>query len=90
MKVTAKWQYYKGQPWELKQTSISFCCLDAELSKAIIFGDVDEILNRDPNMNIYSCNPYPEGPVWNEEAIQFCPFCGAKIEIEIITKEEGK
>jgi len=83
MKVKAKWEFHNGKKFELKEVETFWCCEDAEQSNAITFGDVDNILNIDERVNISSCAPYPEGAVWNEEAINFCPFCGAKIEIDI-------
>lgn len=61
-----------------------FCCeemAEAWKEKFISFGEYDGILNKDGNVNIYHCSPYPEGACWGELAIKFCPFCGEEIEI---------
>ncbi len=84
MKVTAKWKYHNNRKYELKEIKTEYCCSESESSDAIQFGEVDTILNTDESVNIASCAPYPEGAVWDEEPIKFCPFCGKKITIEII------
>jgi hypothetical protein len=83
MKVKAKWKYYDRRKYELKEIETTYCCDDARNSSAITFGEVDSTLNRNECVNISSCAPYPEGAVWDEEPINFCPFCGAKIQIDI-------
>lgn len=66
------------------------CCekMEDALDKgAIGFGEFhDTILNRDHNINFADCSPYPEGAVWEEYPISFCPFCGEKVEIEEIER----
>ena len=83
MKVRAKWKYYNGKKYEINESEITYCCNGAEKSTALTFGEVDSVLNRNEHVNISSCFAYPEGAVYDEEAISFCPFCGAKIEIDI-------
>lgn len=62
------------------------CCnemKEALDNEAIGFGEFhDTILNRDHNINFSDCHPYPEGAVWEEYQINFCPFCGQKVETE--------
>lgn len=61
-----------------------YCCdnmAEAFKDQFIVFGEYDSMLNRDRNVNIVHCSPYPEGAVWDEMAINFCPFCAAPIEI---------
>lgn len=62
------------------------CCQEmgnALEAEAIGFGEFhDTILNRDCNINFADCHPYPEGAVWDEYPIRFCPFCGQQVETE--------
>jgi len=70
---------------EIKLISTSFCCGEMEKAweeRVVNFGEYDNILNRDNNVNIYKCEPYPEGAVWDEYPIKFCPFCGEQIIIK--------
>ncbi len=84
MKIKAKWKYHNGKKYRIDVVNIDYCCISMDNSEAVKFGEVDDcFLNRDENVNIASCNPYPEGAVWDEEAINFCPFCGEKIQIDI-------
>jgi hypothetical protein len=62
------------------------CCNDmreAMEENYIAFGDYDVLLNRNNDVNIFHCSPYPEGPCWSTMAIKYCPFCAE----EIITEE---
>ena len=93
MKVRARWLPYRGkssfnirshlQKFQIETVSIDYCCHEMEISDAVRFGEWDSMLNRNSDVNISTCSPYPEGAVWDEEAINFCPFCGTKIEVEI-------
>jgi hypothetical protein len=83
MKVKAQWTYHAGKKYELKEDDIIFCCEDMSKSEAVSFGESDVGLNRNENVNISYCHPWPDDPDWDYEAIKFCPFCGTKIEIEI-------
>lgn len=47
----------------------------------IVFGDYDSVLNRDINLNIIHCNPYPEGSVFDKLPIKYCPFCAKEFKI---------
>ena len=50
---------------------------------AVGFGEFNDcILNCDCNFNFADCHPYPEGAVWDEYPIRYCPFCGMKVETE--------
>lgn len=69
---------------EIKAIVRIFCCdnmEDAWDDKYVGFGEFDTLLNKNDNVNIYKCNPWPEDAVWEECAINFCPFCGERIEI---------
>ncbi len=33
---------------------------------------------------ISRCHPYPEGASWDDVKINYCPFCGKPINVEII------
>ena len=70
-------------------TITKFCCDDMQEAteyKFICFGERDEYLGKDCNINIISCSPYPECVIWNIMAINVCPFCGEKIILEEIIK----
>ena len=83
MKVTGKWSCYDVERFEITKIRIDYCCEKARESEAIKFGEFDSVYISDANMNIASCSPYPEGAAWDEEAINFCPFCGIEIEVNI-------
>jgi hypothetical protein len=60
-----------------------FCCPEMKVAwgEAIVFGKVD--YNGEGNrVHISRCHPYPEGACWDAYAVDFCPFCGEKIECE--------
>jgi len=64
------------------------CCDDMsdalEDDGPITRGEVDNYGNEISKLIVYSVSIYPEGPVFTEYEIDYCPFCGAKIEYEII------
>ena len=86
IRTTDSEYWTKGDTEETRIDSREFCCGDmaeAWEENFIHFGETDGFLNRDENINIAHCSPYPEGAVFDEMAINFCPFCATKIEIEI-------
>lgn len=75
--------------FNIKEVEIDYCCEKMEEAfqeDFIGFGEfkVDRPLNRDNNVNIFHCSPYPEGAVWSEMAIKLCPWCKEKIQIQNI------
>jgi hypothetical protein len=81
------WIIKVGELAEITCEIIDFCCEEMEdawksRDRFIGFGEFDGMLNKDCNVNIYHCSPWPEGAVWDEMAIRFCPFCAEPIEIE--------
>ena len=69
--------------FEITHEMIDFCC--AEMKEAwserfIAFGEFDSMANKNSDVNIYRCHPYPDGPEWDKRAIRFCPFCAEPIE----------
>ena len=65
------------------EESIEPCCIgmtEALEDEAIFWGEYEKMLNSNTDINIAVCHPYPEGAVWNEYPITYCPFCGEKIE----------
>jgi hypothetical protein len=71
--------------YEYKLVEVTACCDEmkqALAEKFIKFGEYDPVLNGDNEVNIFRCDPYPEGATWDEMAIRLCPFCGEKIEVE--------
>ena len=61
-----------------------FCCDDMETAwgEFIHFGE-GGIINLDGSVNIYRVMGYPEGAVVDRMPIQYCPFCGKIIEVEL-------
>ena len=92
MKVTTETEYYPndhayqaGEVRNISYKTVEFCC--EEMRHAfeydyIQFGEFHSNLNTDKNVNIARCSPYPEGAVWEEKPIKFCPFCAEQVEIE--------
>lgn len=65
-----------------KLVSIDFCCDEAREAwedRAIIFGEADSVWNLNHDVNFLQCSPYPEGAVFTEYKISFCPFCGKQV-----------
>ena len=61
-----------------------FCCPrmeEAWRDSAVGFGEFDSSYVEQEGVNIYRCHPYSEGAVWDEYRIDFCPFCGLRIEV---------
>lgn len=94
MKVTARVSrhkndgiyYKKGEVYEVNVSDTAFCCDDMESAWGqgfVGFGEADGFLNKNKNVNVFRCYPYPEGAVFEEIAIRFCPFCAEKIEVEV-------
>lgn len=74
----------KVYPTEYKLDNVNFCCdemREAWNDYAIQFGE-KEMLNTNHNVNIFRCSPYPEGAVFTEYEILYCPFCGELIVVE--------
>jgi hypothetical protein len=70
-----------------KFISMESCCLEMKeaFEEFVVFGEIDSYgINMDNKVNITKCNSYPEGAVFSEMAISFCPFCGKEIKIEEI------
>ncbi len=72
--------------YDIEEAEIDYCCKLMEKAfqeEFIGFGEfnVDRPLNKNNNVNIFHCSPYPEGAVWDEMAIELCPWCKEKIEI---------
>ena len=66
-----------------------FCCSEMKEAwddDAVGFGDF-EGYGKDVDVNIRRCHPYPEGAVWSEYAIKFCPFCAESVEV-VLTEAE--
>jgi len=78
------WQ--KGDVENIEVVKYDYCCehmRNAIDESFIHFGEVDACgINKDNNLNIINCHPYPEGASFNTLPIKFCPFCRSKIEIE--------
>jgi len=73
--------------YELRTLDIEFCCNpmgQAFNNRFIDFGEYDMACNMNNDVNVYHCDPYPEGPCWAQMPIKLCPFCGEAIMIENI------
>ncbi len=84
MKVTAKWKYSNGRKFELKEIDVDYCCYEMEHTDCIKFGEFDGLLNQNQDVNIAKYSSYPECGYYTEEKINYCPFCGTSIEINVI------
>lgn len=77
----------KGDIRNIEVVQKVYCCDEMESAmqdKFVIFGNEDRFLNQDNHLNLIKTFCYPSGTAFDELAISFCPFCGAKIEIENI------
>lgn len=73
-----------GNVRDVTVESVSYYCdemKEAWDDEFIGLGGFDSCLNKDRNVNIYHCSPYPEGAAWCAMPINYCPFCGAEIAI---------
>lgn len=64
----------------------AYCCDEMEEAwedRVIGFGAHDEE-TVEAAVNLYDCKIWPEGPIWTEYAIRFCPFCGQEVLLEIV------
>jgi len=88
-RIKNKSKHGKGNLYEYYIKDIKFCCekmREAFDKKFIGFGNFEDggyagYGKINININIYSCLPYPEGACWEDMKINFCPFCGEKIEV---------
>lgn len=79
-----------NQVYDIKEEVTRWCCDDMReawgkdygQNQYIGFGEYEYGLNRDRNVNIYHCSPWPEGAAWHKLAIRFCPFCAERIIID--------
>ena len=62
---------------------MEFCCEDMieAWGDYIGFGEYEYGESNNKDVNIYYCEPYPEGACWSEMPIKICPFCGERIEL---------
>lgn len=72
--------------YDIEDVEIKYCCKPMEEAfqeEFIGFGEfnVDRPLNKNNNVNIFHCSPYPEGAVWTAMAIELCLWCKEKIQI---------
>lgn len=61
------------------------CCermKEAIKERFIGVGEFEYEYEEGDGINIYKCNPYPEGAVWEDMQITYCPFCGKKTGIK--------
>ena len=84
-------RHAKGDVRDIKLASIDFCCNDAEdaWGEFIVWGDDDRYLNKTNSPTIIKTCCYPSGTVMDYLEIQYCPFCGKRIEIENIETVEA-
>jgi hypothetical protein len=75
---------------EIWWLSTEYCCVEAKEAFEELFmrfGDWDGVPIC-PEVNIFRCHPYPEGAVFDQMPIRYCPFCGK--EIVLIEGERAK
>lgn len=62
-----------------------YCCekMEEAIDEGFVkFGEFDDYpFNKNTNLNIFLCHPYPEGACWDEMPIKYCPFCGEEVKI---------
>jgi len=69
--------------WEVKLLNVDFCCKKMEeafYDHYVGFGEYDSTLNKEATINIFHSDHFPEGCSTDSLSIEYCPFCGAKIE----------
>lgn len=93
MKITYKSIYHSDQSfyedyWEYKEVSTELCCDEMRecWGDAIKFGESDVSVNRFSDATLHDVHHYPEGAVYDDYPINFCPFCG----VEIVCEEGEK
>jgi len=66
-----------------EQTRVVFCCKALELkwSRVIGFGAKCCKASTNRDVNLYALRPQANGAVVEHIAVNFCPFCGERIEI---------
>lgn len=78
----------KGDVRNIQEHKVDFCCDEMKTEWFYLFGFGEKHsmdLNENKSVNIYY--PVFDGDDFDLIPINFCPFCGEKIEIEI--REEG-
>lgn len=63
---------------------VNVCCESMEHAldaRFISIGYYEYPDKTDNSVNIFKCYPWPEGAAWDSMKIEFCPFCGKKIEV---------
>jgi hypothetical protein len=77
---------------EIEVTQLQFCCDEMKEAWENDFVGLADYSNKtsvrsktEVEVNIYKCYPYPEGAAWDGMEIEFCPFCGKEIELNIKT-----
>ena len=88
-RIKDKTKHGKGDLYRYFIKEIKYCCDDMKEAfdkKFVGFGDYEDggyvgFYKANTDINIYFCSPYPEGAFWDAMKINFCPFCGKKIEI---------
>jgi hypothetical protein len=65
------------------QTRVAFCCAAMELKwgRCIGFGAKDCPASTSRDVNLYALRPQANGAVVEHIAVNFCPFCGHRVEI---------
>jgi len=77
----------KGDLEETIFHDAEFCCDEMEEAfeeKVVHFGEYENFRNKNCNINISHCSPYPEGAVFDDYTIKYCPFCSKVISLKEI------
>lgn len=72
----------EGEAW--RAMVASYCCDEMEEAwedGVVGFGE-HEGQTAEPAVNLYRREEWPEGTIWTEYNIRFCPFCGTEIELK--------
>jgi hypothetical protein len=64
-------------------TRLAFCCtaMERKWGRVIGFGAKDCKASTSRDVNLHSLRPQVSGAVVEHVAVNFCPFCGERIEI---------
>lgn len=81
---------FYGDIINIKCVNVEFCCdkMDDAWGEFVVFGEDDSFINATNSAVIVQTMCYPSDAVINHMNIDYCPFCGAKIEIENIKTVE--
>ena len=82
MKIKYKSIYSEDNSLEqVRLLNTDYCCDEMKEAFDGYFITFGGEYNREAEVSIRSCSPYPEGSWWDYMKINVCPFCGTKIQL---------